>query len=137
MRVCDGCTACCDGTLNIEELNVYWGNPCKNICDSKCAIYENRPKVCSNFRCQWLDDETLPEWIKPSDSGLLIKFNKKSRILYLISVYQKTVEPSTLLYAFSYAYRNNLFVKCIFDNTKGYQDRVRATFKFSNYRMVE
>ena len=137
MRTCDGCTACCDGTLNIEELNVYWGSPCKNICDSKCVIYEDRPKVCSNFRCRWLDDETLPEWIKPSNSGLLIKYNQKSRILYLISVYQKTIEPSTLLYAFSYAYKNGLFIKCIFDNTRDYQDRVHAIFKFSNYKMVE
>ncbi len=141
MKTCDGCTACCDGTLNIEELNVYWGSPCENICDSGCAIYQNRPKVCSDFRCQWLDDKNLPDWMKPSDSGLLIKYSEKRRTLYLISVYQKTIEPSILLYAFSYAYKHNLFITCYFDDTKGYHDimhdRVRATFKFSNYKITK
>ena len=39
-----------------------------------CTIYEDRPSVCRNYRCAWLADQEhfIPEWIKPSLSGIII-----------------------------------------------------------------
>ena len=76
MRTCDGCTACCSGALRlkVEDTEVWRGNPCKYICNSGCSIYESdkKPEVCSRYQCLWLVEETLPEWMKPSNSGVII-----------------------------------------------------------------
>lgn len=110
------------------------------MCDSGCSAYEDRPKICSDFRCLWLEDTTIPDWIRPATSGLLMRLHPQKRTLFLYSVYGKLLEPSTLLYVFYYAYVNNLIVKCYFDNTEGHQDlhldRLTAMFKFSNYEIL-
>ena len=139
MRSCDGCDACCNGTLQVFDLqydvDVDYKKPCKHICDNGCSIYENKPTQCNEFTCLWLQDETIPDWVKPSKSGLLMKCNEGYLVLH--SVFEKTLEANVILYAFYHAYINNLGIKCVFNNEKVPQDsdRVGAIFHFSNYEM--
>ena len=69
-NICLSCGLCCDGTLigfvelDSEELPILSGlmdledandkgfflQPCNNYCDG-CAIYSQRPKQCSSFKC--------------------------------------------------------------------------------------
>lgn len=74
-RVCGDCTACCvylpiaAGVISQNAKPA--GEPCEKLCDSGCAIYEQRPVACSQFRCAWLaDDDWLDEW-RPDRAGLL------------------------------------------------------------------
>ena len=74
-RSCDGCTKCCEGWLWSEAHgHKFWpGRPCHFLGEKKCSIYENRPvDPCVNFRCEWLDNENIPEWMKPNVSNVII-----------------------------------------------------------------
>ena len=72
-RSCDGCTACCEGWLSAEALGkrFFPGQPCHWMGCSGCTVYEDRPKVCSDFQCAWKDTHFLPEWFKPSQSNVI------------------------------------------------------------------
>ena len=72
MRSCNKCQECCNGSLVIQELDVYLNNPCKFICSDGCSIYNERPKVCKTFNCLWLSDESIPEKMYPQKSGILM-----------------------------------------------------------------
>lgn len=80
MRECDGCTKCCEGWLfaNIHGKQMYPGRPCHWVKLGKgCAIYENRPKEpCVTFNCEWKRNEDIPEWMKPSDSNVILHRKK-------------------------------------------------------------
>lgn len=52
-RQCGDCTACCSA-LGVPELAKKPGDPCSNICASRCAIYADRPASCRAFECLWL-----------------------------------------------------------------------------------
>ncbi len=77
-RNCDGCTACCEGWLSAEALGkrFFPGQPCHWMGCSGCTVYEDRPKVCSDFQCAWKDTHYLPEWFKPSQSNVICLWRK-------------------------------------------------------------
>ena len=58
MRECGECTACCEGWLPDESLDMYAGKACAHCRSEGCAIYETRPEEpCRTFKCAWLQDE--------------------------------------------------------------------------------
>ena len=73
MRECGECTACCEGWLPDESLDMYPGQPCSHCQGAGCAIYETRPeRPCRTFRCAWLEDEALPEKMRPDRCGAIV-----------------------------------------------------------------
>ena len=80
-RQCFPCTACCDGwlTAEINGVKIGPGNPCAHSTGRGCAIYEKRPEnPCKSFKCAWLvDEEQLPEHMKPVECGAIILFDRK------------------------------------------------------------
>jgi len=84
LRECKECSMCCAGWLpaTIHNHEMFPGKPCHFISiHDKCTIYENRPDLCKEFRCVWLDNTNLPEWLKPSISNVIIHTRKtKSNI---------------------------------------------------------
>jgi hypothetical protein len=88
-RNCDGCTKCCDGWLaaNIHGYNMYPGKPCHFVKKDGCGIYNKRPKEpCKIFKCEWLTDLTIPEWLHPKNSGVIILKKNVDNIHYLQAV---------------------------------------------------
>ena len=74
-RNCDGCTVCCDGWLagKANEHYFYPGQKCYHVSDNGCTIYEDRPEIpCKTFKCGWLLDKEIPEWMKPSNIQAII-----------------------------------------------------------------
>lgn len=75
-RSCVGCTKCCEGwlTATIDNEPMYPGRPCKFVQIGRgCSSYDTRPqKPCVEFRCEWLTNDSIPEWMKPSSSGVII-----------------------------------------------------------------
>lgn len=74
-RLCSACGMCCDGTLfqsatvgpsdealvaatgltvNNNQGELSFAQPCKFYCQSQCSIYLKRPPVCINYRCRLL-----------------------------------------------------------------------------------
>jgi hypothetical protein len=85
-RNCDGCTKCCEGFLPavIYDKPMYQGRPCHFKKSKGCAIYKNRPKEpCKTYKCEWLKDVEIPEWLKPSESKILLTGREINNIPYL------------------------------------------------------
>ena len=72
-RECGKCTACCQGTLSGEACGHFFfpGQPCHWVGESGCTVYEQRPPVCSGFKCSWLIDSFLPMWFQPNLSNII------------------------------------------------------------------
>lgn len=73
-RACAGCTKCCEGWLSGQaygfDFNV--SKPCAFL-NKGCSIYPFRPtEPCKTFECQWKSNRSLPEWLKPDKSGVII-----------------------------------------------------------------
>lgn len=110
MRHCGECTACCEGWLSSEVVNMKPGVPCQHRTDSGCAIYENRPEnPCKKFRCAWLDTEALDESMRPDKSGAIVRYKpwKSWKTLAVIPIGQK-VPDDTLMRLLDYAKETGL-----------------------------
>ena len=76
-RKCGNCSLCCEGIISGEAYGHVFENniPCYFLTKNnikKCSIYGNHPPVCKYFKCEWLINRSLPEWVKPNLSGILI-----------------------------------------------------------------
>ena len=74
MRQCGECTECCKGwlTASINGHAMFPGRKC-HFLSKECTIYENRPDdPCGNYRCEWLNEEKYPEWMRPDLSKIIV-----------------------------------------------------------------
>jgi hypothetical protein len=74
-RDCSGCTACCDGWLSgvAHGISFFPGRRCHFVHESGCSIYQDRPvDPCKTYQCQWLLDNNMPHWMKPSISKVVL-----------------------------------------------------------------
>lgn len=86
IRECGTCTRCCEGYLFGEVNNNYFynGRPCHYVSPGTgCTIHEERPEMCEAFKCGWLSDPRIPEWLKPELSNAMISFTQVEGIPYL------------------------------------------------------
>jgi hypothetical protein len=53
---------------------MYKGRPCHFVAiGNSCTIYENRPEnPCKTFKCKWLTDSSIPEWLKPNLANVIL-----------------------------------------------------------------
>ena len=74
MRTCGNCTACCEGWLHDESLEMEAGKPCQHCTSRGCAIYDNRPEEpCRTFRCEWLkNEESFDDEMRPDRCGAIL-----------------------------------------------------------------
>jgi len=74
-RSCNGCTKCCEGwlTANIYgfEMNPTNG-ACRFLAKIGCGIYPVREPLCKNFQCDWKENSSLPENLKPDKCNAII-----------------------------------------------------------------
>ena len=71
----------------------------------------DRPKVCKEYRCEWLDSEDFPLWMKPSLSGVMVsKVIEKG-----LTIYNVTGTPelslSSLNFLFLWSLRNRVNIR--------------------------
>ena len=74
-RECGECGACCEGWLSgvVNDREFYSGMPCHFRGCNGCSIYEDRPESpCKTYSCEWLRNDNVPEWMKPSESGVIL-----------------------------------------------------------------
>lgn len=75
MRACDSCTKCCEGYVTGEAKNIpfYPGNPCHFQSCKGCSIYNDRPNLCREFNCVWVEENSpLPEWMYPKICNIIV-----------------------------------------------------------------
>jgi hypothetical protein len=73
-RECGGCTVCCTELhINAPSLKKLAGVRCPNLReDCLCAIYETRPKTCSDFECGWRVMAALGDHWRPDRAGIVL-----------------------------------------------------------------
>ena len=113
MRKCDGCTACCEGTLHTKVLGqeIYPGRPCHYLGPTGCTIYKDpkRPKdPCDTYTCAWLEntDNLFPEWLRPDRSKVIPTFKKygvEGKIYLRLTEHKSKMDSSVLNWYFSFA----------------------------------
>lgn len=85
-RQCGECKACCEGWLSGQVNNhlFYRGQPCHYLGEKGCTIYEDRPEhPCRVFNCEWLINETVPDWLKPNESKVILYTKEVQGFRYL------------------------------------------------------
>jgi hypothetical protein len=115
-RACGTCTKCCEGYLAGEALGhtFFQGKPCHFIAIGKgCSVYAKRPKdPCQSYKCEWLTNVNIPEWMKPNDIDAIIDMRKIEGIEYLsIKEAGSPMQARVLSWIFQYALNNNLNIK--------------------------
>ena len=68
---------CCEGWLSadIKDKTMHRGKPCHYVCETGCTIYSDRPQLCKDFKCNWLQEEFLPHWFRPDLCDFICKTN--------------------------------------------------------------
>lgn len=87
-RKCEGCHKCCDGWLwgKAHEHEFWPGRPCHFVGSKGCTIYPDRPHdPCVTFKCLWLKDSNIPEWMKPDQSNVILVDREKNGVAYIES----------------------------------------------------
>lgn len=113
-RTCGDCTKCCEGWLEGEALGhkFFSGRPCHFIAIGKgCTVYAKRPKdPCQTYKCAWLVDENIPEWMKPSEIDAIVDYrNTHNGIPYMsINEAGSILSSQVLTWAIQTALTNNL-----------------------------
>lgn len=104
-RACDGCTKCCDGWAVGEAhgYKFYPGRKCHFVCDTGCSIYESRPEEpCKTFKCLWLSDSTIPQWMKPDRIHSILSLETRNNISYItVKEAGKRLDASVLSWLFT------------------------------------
>ena len=112
-RQCGSCTKCCEGYLSGEAQgkSFYPGKPCHFIAIGKgCSIYAKRPiDPCVTYKCQWLTNSEIPEWMKPSDIDAIIDMRDIEGISYINLVEAgNPMQARVLNWLFKYILENGL-----------------------------
>jgi len=113
-RECGTCTKCCEGHLNGTALgkNFFRSKPCHFVSIGQgCTVYEQRPEnPCITYKCQWLVNSDIPEYMKPNLINTIIDKRKtKSGIEYLNVVEAgETLKAGVLSNLLLYALGNGL-----------------------------
>lgn len=85
-RECGSCTKCCEGFLEgtVNDIKFFRGRPCHFVAIGKgCTIYDERPlDPCIVYRCAWLDDPSVPEWLYPHESNVIVDKREINGIPY-------------------------------------------------------
>jgi hypothetical protein len=110
-RSCGTCTKCCEGHLTGEALGhtFYGGKPCHFIAiGTGCTVYEKRPKdPCISYKCAWLTNEDIPEWMKPSDINAIIDMRQIDGHQYLnLKEAGSPMQSRVLSWFFQYILKN-------------------------------
>lgn len=77
-RSCGSCTACCEGWLRSDVIDMEPGRPCIHCTGHGCAIYPDRPEnPCKSFECGWLcEGSPMPEELRPDRAGAIVAFGQ-------------------------------------------------------------
>lgn len=85
-KTCGECTECCTGTLagEVQGHKFNETTACFFLEDSKCTIYATRPDdPCRNYSCMWLNDESIPDFMRPDKSNVVLTQLSFNNIYYI------------------------------------------------------
>ncbi len=87
-RACGSCTLCCNlmgVVMDAPEPIKPANTDCAHCSGRGCAIYDDRPKACRDFKCGWLASQRLtgggwPIAARPDKSGVVVEVNSQGNM---------------------------------------------------------
>jgi hypothetical protein len=81
---CGECRACCYHFPLLDKPKKQW---CKHSTPTGCGCYNDRPPICRQYQCGWLLWNTLPNYLRPDRSGIIItrRFTFKGHLVVFLS----------------------------------------------------
>ena len=75
MRICGDCSECCRLLkVELEDYQKPSGLWCKYCTQPGCGIWGTvKQGTCREFDCGWLQNENIPENLKPNRSGIVLE----------------------------------------------------------------
>ena len=115
-RKCDTCTKCCEGYLSGEAKgkSFYIGKPCHFVSIGKgCSIYSERPKnPCVSYKCSWITNQDIPEWMKPDFINTIIDTREIKGISFINVVEAgQTLRADVLTWVIRYAISQGMNIR--------------------------
>lgn len=74
-RGCNGCSKCCEGYLTADIYSFdmsLQGGSCRFLLKNQCGIYPVRPELCKRFLCGWRENTSIPDYMQPSLSQVIL-----------------------------------------------------------------
>jgi hypothetical protein len=113
-RQCGECHACCNGWLGatINGHVMKSGTPCFFLDNHQCSIYPNRPKnPCQDYWCAWIQDDSIPDWVKPNSSNVIISLKKHpaddTLVYYEVTAAGNEIPPAILTWLIEWSSQQN------------------------------
>ena len=113
-RICGDCSICCEGWLfaTVNGYNIYPGRPCQ-FMNKGCTIYDERPDFpCRAFKCDWLENNDIPEWLQPNLSKVILSTHRwgenNDKIFLRATECGKKMDSAVLCWLFEYHLRTNI-----------------------------
>jgi hypothetical protein len=112
-RECGNCHKCCEGWLTGFSYGFEFnqGRPCQFLSHERhCTIYDRRPyDPCQAYRCEWLANPLVPEWMKPNHSNVIVTGRQLKEHVYwdLIECGEK-LDSSILSWFFLFCLNNQI-----------------------------
>lgn len=69
-RTCGSCRVCCVYP-EIPALKKPAGQACEFLCEAGCSAYSQRPRMCKDYQCAWIEGQGK-DADRPDRSGVLI-----------------------------------------------------------------
>lgn len=113
MRNCTDCATCCSGIIpgEINGTQFRLGTPCMYSTGNSCAIYNSKPVMCSDFKCIWVVEDTIPDSLDPRHSGVLLVYARND-----IRAFVDSINTPHLAYLEALAQERQCLVTVIFDD---------------------
>ena len=120
MRACGECTECCTGTLigEVQGIKFDHDTACSFLKENKCSIYDSRPEdPCKNYSCMWINNESIPDYMRPDLSHVVLTQSIIEGIYYIESkeAARKTMTAGTLANVIMFAYKTNQNIQYFVD----------------------
>jgi hypothetical protein len=122
LRQCGSCNKCCEGHISgsARDIDFFPGKPCSFLDNNLCSIYLDKPIGCSNYKCAWLENSLVPDWLKPENLNIIVDFYQEPIVVkhkkYVFLKYLRIIEAGfeldylTLTKIFTYAKENSFNV---------------------------
>jgi Fe-S-cluster containining protein len=82
-RTCGTCTMCCK-VFKIPALDKPAGTWCTHcIPGNGCKVYADRPILCRQFECLWLEENDIPEIWKPERSKMVLSTSPTTGFMHV------------------------------------------------------
>jgi len=79
VRECGECSLCCE-IPPVPAIKKPANHRCQ-FWDKGCNLYPDHPGQCKTFLCLWMQNDKLPERLKPDQCGVMFEIHREEKVV--------------------------------------------------------